>query len=286
MSALNGLTQEDIDKREAELLDLVPDEEPVGNVRLRGRLAEQGWDEALYWEIRNRLIERGLLSIGRGKGGSVRRVPPPAAQIVVPAAAAAGGEGVPDPAATVAALEAIAFAAERDLYQPMADVIKNSWAQANRLDSLIVEITAAQGSRQTRGKWTRPDITVASLKTYPYVQGRHFDLITFEIKPTDAIDVTVIYEALGHRRASTRAYALLHVPANDRAGSEAVLDEIAIEAKKFGIGLVVAEDPHDFDTWEELVEATRHEPDPERLNDFLATQVSQGFREQIIKWFK
>jgi len=34
------------------------------------------------------------------------------------------------------------------------------------------------------------------------------------------------------------------------------------------------------------VEAVRHEPDPERLNEFLAVQMSQGFREQIIKWFK
>lgn len=276
--ALEGLTQENIDQYEATLLAGIPAIEPIGNVTLRTRLVGAGWTEELYWDIRNRLIERGLLATGKGKGGSVRRVPPPPAAVVATEAMALVN---PD-----AQAEQVIGTTERDLYLPMVEVIKSRWAQDYRLDSLIAEITAAQGSRQTRGKWTRPDITVASFKTYPYVPGRHFDLITFEIKPMDSIDVTVIYEALGHRRASTRAYALLHIPEADRAELEAVLEEIALEAKRFGIGLVVAANPSDYDTWEELVEAVRHEPDPERLNDFLAQQVSQGFREQIIKWFK
>jgi len=95
-----------------------------------------------------------------------------------------------------------------------------------------------------------------------------------------------VYEALGHRRAATKAYALLHVPKDKETESESILDLISQEAKRFGIGVVVARDPGKYDTWEELVEAVRHDPDPERLNDFLAQQVSQGFREQIAKWFK
>lgn len=277
--ALEGLTQEQIDQYEAKLLAGVPPIEPIGNLTLRTDLvSSSGWSEELYWEIRNRLIERGLLRPGGGRGGSVLRVPsPPTLVTELKDVASLDPVIKPDEAVVMA---------ERDLYLPMLEVIKNRWVQDYRLDSLIAEITAAQGSRQTRGKWTRPDITAASFKTYPYVPGRHFDLITFEIKPTDAIDITVIYEALGHRRASTKAYALLHIPDTDRAELETLLSEISLEAKRFGIGLVVAADPSDYDTWEELVEAVRHEPDPERLNDFLAQQVSQGFREQIIKWFK
>jgi len=165
--ALEGLSKEQIEQYESELLSRVPENSPIGNVSLRTQLAELGWSEDLYWEIRNRLIERGLLTTGRGKGGSVRRVPPvPTAEQpaeVQPAAQAA----------------AIAPAAERDLYQPMIDVIKTRWAQDYRVDALVAEITASQGARQTGGKWTRPDITAASSKTFPYVPGRHFDLITF-----------------------------------------------------------------------------------------------------------
>jgi hypothetical protein len=79
---------------------------------------------------------------------------------------------------------------------------------------------------------------------------------------------------------------LIHIPAEKKLELEAVVDEIALEAKRFGVGLIVAERADDYGAWEEVVEAIRHEPDPERMNDFLAQQVSQGFREQIMKWFK
>jgi hypothetical protein len=271
--ALEGLSKEQIEQYEADLLEKVPQTGAIGNVSLRAELAQKQWSEELYWDIRNRLIERGLLVPGKGKGGSVRRVPPkPVAEPVE----------APDAQPVVAEM----VPAERDLYKPMAEVIRTRWAQDYRLDSLFVEITAAGDARQAGGKWTRPDITVASYRTFAYVPGRHFDLITFEIKPFNALDVTVVYEALGHRRAATRSYALIYLPDDSRAELQTLLDEICIEAKRFGIGVIVAARPEDYDTWEELVEAVRHEPDPERLNEFLAQQVSQGFREQIIKWFK
>ena len=65
-----------------------------------------------------------------------------------------------------------------------------------------------------------------------------------------------------------------------------MVQEVAAEAKRHGVGLIVAEDPANYETWDELVEAVRHEPDPERLNDFLAQQVSMGFRERLVRWFR
>lgn len=168
----------------------------------------------------------------------------------------------------------------------MAEVIKNRWVQDYQLDSYIVEITANQGAKITGGKWTRPDVTVASYRTFAYVPGRHFDIITFEVKPYNSFDVTVVYEALGHRRAATRSFALIHIPDNRKFENEALINEICLEAKRFGVGVIVAAEPGNYDSWEELVEAVRHDPDPERLNEFLGQQVSQGFREQVIRWFK
>src|ERR1035441_4896420 len=79
--------------------------------------------------------------------------------------------------------------------------------------SLVVEVTARQGRRETGGTWTRPDIVAAALRVFPHVPGKFFDLITFEVKPFDGIDVTAVFEALSHRRAATQAYVWLHVPA-------------------------------------------------------------------------
>ncbi len=263
--SLEGLSEQKIFELENQLLGAFQSSVTLGNVTLRSRLLAQGWSEDTYWPIRNRLIERGILETGRGRGGSVRKVAVEA----------------PAPEKTRASNQA-----ERDLYAPMAEVIRSRWGNAYRLDSLIVEITAQQGARQTGGRWTRPDITVASFKTFSYVPGKHFDLITFEIKPYDTLDVTVIYEALAHRRAATRAYALVYIPDDKLESMQVVLDEVTSEAKRFGVGLIVAADPSNYDNWEELVEAVRHEPDPERLNDFLAQQVSQVFRENIVRWFR
>jgi len=274
--ALEGLNAEQITAHEEELLKHVPQEWAIGNKALSAVL---GWQsDSLYWDIRNRLIERGVLLQGRGRGGSVRR---PVVVEAVKAESATPMEAAPNTG--VAEPPAIR---ESDLYAPMAEVIRNRWAQDHRLDSLLVEVTALQGSKQTKGRWTRPDITVASYNTFPYIPGRHFDVITFEVKPASLLDITVVYEALGHRRASTRAYALLHIPEEEEKSLQAILEDICVEAKRHGVGIIVAAKPEDYETWEELVEAVRHDPEPERLNDFLAVQVSQGFREQIIKWFK
>lgn len=78
--ALEGLFEQDIHALETLLLARVPDSEAIGNVSLRSQMAAQGWDEESYWAVRNRLIERGILETGRGKGGSVRRVMATASQ--------------------------------------------------------------------------------------------------------------------------------------------------------------------------------------------------------------
>jgi hypothetical protein len=269
---LTGLTEEKIRQYEEQLLSQVPQEGAIGNtslIRALQRVSAE-WTEELFWAIRNRLLERGHVERGRGKGGSVRRT-----KVIAPITTALN---IAEPI-----VEQIQ--AERDLYEPMSKVIKENWSPDSGLDAVIVEVTA-QGGRRADGKWSRPDVTLASYKTYPYVPGRHFDLITFEIKPTDGLDVTVVYEALAHRRAATRAYALLHIPEERNVELEEILEEIVLEAKRVGVGVIVAGVPSNYETWEELVEASRHEPEPQRLNDFLSKQVSQGFREQIVKWFR
>lgn len=60
---------------EQHLLELVPETGGIGNTRLRNELVERyGWDDERYWETRKRLRQRGLVEVGRGRGGSLRRV--------------------------------------------------------------------------------------------------------------------------------------------------------------------------------------------------------------------
>ena len=112
------------------------------------------------------------------------------------------------------------------------------------------------------------------------------EVISFEVKPTDSIDITATYEALAHRRASTRAYVVGHVPTDKREGMGTEIEEVTAEAKKVGIGFIIADNPQDFDTWEVLLDAERVEPDPVRLNEFIAKQMTDEIKEQVVRWFK
>jgi predicted ATPase len=62
------------------LLDLIPSDRPVGNTVLRRQLQARSWSDEKYWRVRQQLLDKGLLTLGRGYGGSVRRVASPSAE--------------------------------------------------------------------------------------------------------------------------------------------------------------------------------------------------------------
>jgi hypothetical protein len=253
----------------------------LGNVSLLTILKRKGWSEETFWAIRNRLVDQGILEKGRGKGGSTKRIVLNIAP--EPEAGTTTEEVIPESVSTPAETHRID---ESTLYEPMAEVIKNKWALNSGFNNSIVEITAKQGRRDTGGKWSRPDITLASMTTYPYVPGRYLDVITFEVKPFDLIDLTAVYEALAHKRAAHRSYVILYVPEERLKALEDDVQAIADEATRHGIGLIVAAKADKFETWDERVIASRKEPDPKLLNNFLARQLSQIFRETMALWFR
>lgn len=271
---LEGITEDQLRELEKSLLDRVPvDGTAVGNTKLKKQLA---WDDTKYWFVRGRLLDRGVLEVGRGRGGSIR-LP------VAPVAATIAVQFPPVPVLTVAAEAPLI---EENLYQAIATVLRDQWVKDRRYDQAVVEITARQGARVTGGRWTRPDIVVGSLAMYPYVPGRHFDITTFEVKTYAAMDVTAVYEALAHLRAATQAVVLLVVPDAIADTYEETINTIQDEAERHGVGLVVAASADDYEEWDSRVEPKRHEPSPEKLNDFIATQTSAHFKETIVKWFR
>lgn len=225
-----------------------------------------------YWPTRNKLIDEGRITRGKGRGGSISLVESSAAPVVPPAVPA-----TPD-----------LYQTEDSLYDALAKVIREEWTRDYRFRETIVEVTARQGRRDTGGAWTRPDITVVGMTTYLFVPGRHFDVTTFEVKKRDGLDVTAVYEALAHRRASTRSYAIFHTPGLKETGDprDKVIEAICAEAKKHGIGVILADDPTSYESWDERLEAARILPNPEDLNDFIALQLTAATKDEIVHWFK
>ena len=129
------------------------------------------------------------------------------------------------------------------------------------------------------------DIVVAALRVFPHVPGKFFDLVTFEIKTFDGIDVTAVFEALAHRRSATQAYVWFHVPTGKEL-REDLSGRIMEEARRNGVGLIQAAVADDYSSWEILLRAVRFEPDPEFLNEFISQQLPALARDELAQWFR
>jgi len=62
---------------------------------------------------------------------------------------------------------------------------------------------------------------------------------------------------------------LLFVPDEVAKAYEEAINTIQDEAERHGVGLVVAARADDYAQWDARVEPKRHEPSPEKLNDFI-----------------
>ena len=265
------------------LYDLVPaDGKSVGNVTLKERLAEafptDPFTREDYFDLRNSLRTEGRLETGRGKGGSVHRVLT-AAELTEQLAA-------PDPATAegVEAPELPPEQRETDLYQPFKNAIETGYVLDNDLKPWICEITAAQGRRNTGGRWTRPDVALVAQLTFPYVPNKIFQVVTFEIKPDLSTALDGVFEAAAHSAFAHRSY--LAFPDSDDYDESPLYDRISVECERFGLGLILFEDVANWDTYDFQVPAKFREPDPQAVNDFIKTQISEKSRENIQRWFR
>ena len=261
---------EDHSADRARLLALVPaDGSTVGNTAL---IRQLGWATNRYWYARDSLLEAGVIIRAKGRGGAVRRAhPDEAAAPTVSAEAEFIGE------------VALAYVHEADLYQDIKVTLETFWAKERQIEPLAVEVTASQGSKATGGRWTRPDLVSVAVRTYRYLPGKYMEVVTFEVKPRDAITVTAVYEALAHLRSATHAYVIFHVPDDDTESVKQTIDEARHIGRAHGVGIITMGNPKAWDTWDELEEARRVEPDPERLDEFINLQLNHDAHDRIAR---
>ena len=92
-----------------------------------------------------------------------------------------------------------------------------------------------------------------------------------------------ILEAIAHRESAHRVYVRY---AASRAKFEAATDgdRIMEVAQKYGVGIVLTEKVDEVESWEILLDASRNEPDPTRLDRFLADLPGDNMKMQLAKW--
>jgi hypothetical protein len=160
--------------------------------------------------------------------------------------------------------------------------IESKWIHKFGFDEVRVDETHSRGSKETGGTFTRPDITAAGIRRYVYLPKR-LEIVTFEVKPAGAISIMAVLEAIAHREAAHRSYVIY---STSRAKFDAAVegDRIIELSQKYGIGVVLTERPDAVESWEILLDAVRHEPDPARLDRFLGDLPNEGMKEQLSKW--
>lgn len=256
------------------LLSLVPiDGSNIGNITLRIRLAEAAkqnglvFDVGSYFRIRQPLIADKILGTGSGKGGSVFLVQLPEGSHHLEEGSSGGS-----------------LTGEIKLYSAVSETISAFWPADHGLDNCIIQVTGLQGKRATGGRWTRPDLALVSVCRHEYVPGVVLEVTTFEIKDTDKFDVTGVFEAAAHSAFAHKSYLAIKV-ANGASGSSD-LERVRQECRRFGIGLLLFNDPYNRDTFDVQIESKNHTPSPSAVNRFISTQISEQNRARIRSWIE
>lgn len=257
------------------LLKLIPaDGTTVGNTNLRHKFQQtfkkDGITEDDYWEVRQLLLNEGLLERGRGKGGSVRLVSIDAKQPID-----ADAVPVDQPSSR-----------ELELYAPFAKSLDGGFAKEEGLEDHITQVTALQGRRITGGKWSRPDVVTVAVRSFEFVPGKHLELISFEVKPSISTALEGVFEALAHSVFAHRSYLAVHVPDSTASQPNQDLDRASSECARHGVGLYTFTDASNFESFDPLQDAVRRNPDPSKVNDFIATQLTPENKTSLKKWLR
>jgi hypothetical protein len=259
------------------LFSLVPnDGNRIGNLTLRQEFlakvkADLGLDlsEDDYWLIRQPLLDEKKIETGRGRSGSVRRL----LHVITPTTCTSSSASE-------------TYEQEVQLYEPFHETIQKSYVRVYNHKFFVSQITASAGRRPTGGKWTRPDVALAVVKTYQHIPGKSLELVTFEIKPAGAFGIEGVFETASHSSYAHRSYLALYTPKGAPLTDHDNRERLERECTRFGVGLWTFEDPKDWDTFDILVEPTFHPPDPGSTDDFIFGQLSKENKDKLMAWIK
>lgn len=251
------------------LLEYIPkDGKPIGNVTLLEKFtAKSQKSEDDYWTSRNELITEGVLGKGRGKGGSVYLLK------------------VPDETKKSEDVKIPKPVKEKELYKPFFETLKSFWTKDNDVKNYIIQITANQGSKDTGGKWTRPDITIIDIKTFPFYPEKILEVITFEMKPADNYGIEAVFETAAHAVFAHKSYLAIHYLKDDYESDE-LIETIRKRCEMFGVGLVLFKDPGDWKTIIPLLDSKHNNPDPSEVNQFIVQQINYTNQHDLLSKMK
>jgi hypothetical protein len=248
LAARNKSEEKKIKGNSALLLKVLPaDGSRLSNLAARKK---SGLSEDDYFAAKAYLISEEKAVTGRGPGGSIARV--------VSERAEKGGQPK-----------------EQDLYPPVKDALLGWWNRENEINNFLCE-TIANREKKNRGRWTVPDLIIASIESYEYIPGKTFTLYSFEVKTEENVDVASVFQTAAHKAFAHKCFLIVGLAKNPSDSSQERMDVVAEKCKLFGVGLMSFEYPKPIETLEVIVEPKRESPDSKDVNDFLKRVLSES----------
>ena len=256
------MTKKELSEAAQRLLQLIPkDGSFVGNTTLRRK------SELIdgYWPVRNELEHAGLITLGKGRGGSVA-LQLSATPITVPSDR-----------------EENLVQDESDLYEPLKTLLDEDWgSEAKETEDFFeLRVTAsAKGRQRDSGQWSRPDLTLVEVNTFEYLPGANLEVTTFEVKKfADAQNIASVYEAAAHSRWAHFAYLVAEVPEENFEFPERFVSEV----QRFRVGLLVMWRENGEWKFSVDTEPERLIPEPKELESLLKTFFNDSKRAKEFK---
>lgn len=262
------MAKKELSESAQKLLQLIPvDGSFVGNTTLRRKSGLGDGDE--YWQLKDELEQAGLITLGKGRGGSVA--------LQLSAAAPVG--------AVESSQDQNLVPEEVELYEPLRNLLNKDWGAEAKESGDFCELSTTaspRGWRRDGGQWSRPDLTLVEVNTFDYIPGSNLEVTTFEVKKfVDAQNIASVYEAAAHSRWAHYAYLVAETPQEDYKFPDRFISEL----QRFRVGLMVMWRENGNWKFAVVTEPQRLVPDPKELESLLKTLFKDSKRErEFRKW--
>lgn len=129
------------------------------------------------------------------------------------------------------------------------------------------------------GVWSRPDVTVASVRRHQFSSLRYVELTGYELKRAGEGSVVAVHEALAHKRWVHRAYLVVFAPRGYDDPKQ--LEDIQSECARHGVGLITFTDITDHAQYRELLQPRKDAVDPSLIDDFILKRMDGSVADLV-----
>lgn len=158
-----------------------------------------------------------------------------------------------------------------------------SWLGVQEDSCVLQDTSAIAGSE---GRYSRPDITLAAVRTWKYDPKSTLEVYSFEVKNRKGSNVPAVYEALAHARFVNHPYLVIPRTKLDNENAE----RIRKTCEREGVGLICFDlraasiDPgFDITDLSLEVEAERRPTNPRIIEDFLDARLETSAKTKLVR---